>query len=587
MLVFFVLMQDIQKTTLTDMTNVTTRISEQLNHRIRELNQISYGVLANTYVRQSLLYLSGYDYSTVNFLIYLSAYSMITESLFAISQPFACIDRVNVFSDNNLFFSSKRFNNESEHLREYMLSKVKPQNLEINKDSQFILTKPHPDEWEEVNKDIVFSLQRLVGSVHNPIGLIEVQAKYKIISDICDIENIDSGNLFIIDQKKQIIFPSIHDADKKIIFFLEWYLENEEKNNFKNDVVFTRLFDDYTKANNLVAVKYSDYSDWLVIYSIPEKNLLKPVMKILKLIIILGIIASLLSFGIAYIIASHIYNPLRELKSKVEKFNYSELKFDEMEETFSKSDTEIAVLNNSFNTLAQKLKKSVEESLQTQSQIQKAYYKILQSQMNPHFLNNTISVIAILAKNIGEKKITDICRKLIHLLKYTYEKGEDYVTVSDEKETIVSYLGLLKYRYEHRLKYWIDIDSNLSNIILPRMTLQPFVENSLKHGLFGITYPIFITIQGEKNDTGWSIIIRDNGSGINSEVLFKIREEINQFNNSNTWLDNTQDFKGRGVGVINAYMRLKILYGNRMAFGINNHPEGGTEIKISIKEIQQ
>lgn len=581
-IVFIVFTHDIQDNKMKDMTNVTRMISEQLDLRVKEMNQISYGVLANTNVRQSLLYLSGYNYDSVNMLVYLSAYSMITDSIFTISQPFPDIDRVNVFSDNNIFFSSKRFNNESDKIRIHMLTRVRPPDIKTDKDAEFMLITPHLDEWVDDNKEVVFSLQRIVKGSHGPIGLIEVQENHKIISDICNIDNIDIGHVYIMDQEGNAIYPLTKSTPDKIKFFMKWF-KTTDHNKEDNERIH-KIYDEYTKTKQVVVSSFSDYTNWMVIYVLPEDYITGPIYKILKLILIIGLIGAFISFLIAYMIASHIYTPLRELKKKVEDFDYQDLNLNkaDVDHTFNKSDAEIALLNNTFDTMAIKLKKSIEETIETRSHVQRAYYKVLQSQINPHFLHNTISVISIMAKNLGDRKIPDICKKLNNLLKYTSDSSEDYVTISEEKENILAYLGLLQYRYEHRLEYFIEIDPALSNIKVPRMTFQPFVENSLKHGLYGINRAITIHIEGKRVNNGWEIIIKDNGTGIKERELSELLRVINLFNNSNTWLTDNPHTEVKGLGVLNTVMRLKILFGNSLVFEIGNGLKGGTEIRIHV-----
>ena len=565
-----------------DMNNIAVMISEQLNLRVKEMNQISYGVLANTYVRQALLFLNGYNYDNVNSRIYLDAYDMITDNLFTISLPFPDIDRVNVFTDQNIFFSNKYFNNSSAIITERLLARVKPRDMPIDNNAEFILVGPHLDEWVEYNRPIVFSLQRIVKGSQGIIGLIEVQSKYEIINELCNIDNNGSGRIYIIDKQNNIIYPFTKTARDRIGFYLKWSEKNKHKN---NDNVVANIYDDYTKTKQVVASKYSDYTGWTVIYALPETFITRPIYRVLGFFIVIGILGALLSFFIAYIIASYIYTPLRQLKHKVENFDYHSFSFkdNDINYNFSKADEEIALLNNTFDTMAQKLKKSVEETIQTRSKIQKSYYKILQSQINPHFLYNTISIISIMGRKLGKKKIPDICKKLTYLLKYSSDINEDYATVLEEKDNLSSYLGLLKYRFEHRLEYAIQIDPRLDNYLLPRMTLQPFVENCFKHGLYGMKEAIKIQVEGRVLDQGWEIVIQDNGSGIREDVLANINESIALYHHSDTLLDDNQQRKTNGLGVLNTFIRLRILFGDRLTFKIGNRPEGGTEVVIRIK----
>ncbi len=429
-IVFIILTQNIENNEIRDMNNVTALISEQLNLRIKEMNQISFGVLTNTYVRQSLLYLSGYNYETVNMLMYLSSYNMITDNIFTISQPFPDIDRVNVFSDSNMYFSSKRFDTDSGKVRKQLLSRPKPDDIKLEAGYSYNVLPPHDNEWEENPGEKIFSLQRVVQSSHGPIGIIEVQAKYNIIAEICDISPINSGRIFILDKGDNLIYPGkslAENGDEKLI------------NNYKNaeeisEHAAVKFMEQQSGIRYVAVSRVASYPDWIVLYMIPRTILNEPIFNILRLIIIIGIFGTAISFVIAYIIALHIYTPLRELKKKVENFDYQNINPDMNAYTFSNVDGEIAILNRSFDKMALKLKNSLDETIQTQQQIEKAYYKLLQSQMNPHFLHNTISVISIMAKNLGDGKIPDICSKLNTILKYTSDISENYVTLRAEKK---------------------------------------------------------------------------------------------------------------------------------------------------------
>ncbi len=582
-IVFIILTQNIENNEIRDMNNVTALISEQLNLRIKEMNQISFGVLTNTYVRQSLLYLSGYNYETVNMLMYLSSYNMITDNIFTISQPFPDIDRVNVFSDSNMYFSSKRFDTDSGEVRKQLLSRPKPGDIKLEAGYSYRVLPPHDNEWEEDSGEKIFSLQRVVQSSHGPIGIIEVQAKYNIIAEICNISPINSGRIFILDRSDNFIYSgqsSTDNSDEKLI--------NDYKNAEKMSEYTAVKFIEQKSGIRYVAVsRVASYPDWIVLYMIPRTILNEPIFNILRLIIIIGIFGTAISFVIAYIIALHIYTPLRELKKKVENIDYQNINPDMSAYAFSNVDGEIAILNRSFDKMALKLKNSLDETIQTQQQIEKAYYKLLQSQMNPHFLHNTISVISIMAKNLGDGKIPDICSKLNTILKYTSDISENYVTLRAEKENIDSFLGLLKYRYEHRMEYKIVIEDQLQNKLLPRMTLQPFVENCFKHGMYGLDRAIEISVFGRQTDDGWEIVISDDGTGIDEGELKRIKDEIYHFDNSSNWLNDNVYLKSSKLGILNTFIRLKLLYDEQLVFDIHNIAGSGSEIKIHIKEIQE
>ncbi len=119
------------------------------------------------------------------------------------------------------------------------------------------------------------------------------------------------------------------------------------------------------------------------------------------------------------------------------------------------------------------------------------------------------------------------------------------------------------------------------------MTLQPFVENCFKHGMYGLDRAIEISVFGRQTDDGWEIFIRDNGTGIDEDELKRIKDEIYHFNNSSNWLNDNVYLKSSKLGVLNTFMRLKLLYDEQLVFDIHNIAGSGSEIRIRVKEIQE
>lgn len=580
--VFVVVSQGIRETKMQDMTNVADMIAGQVDLRIKGMNQISNGVLANTAIRQSLLALNGYDYRTVNMFIYLEAYGKLSDNLFTLAQPFPDIDRIAVFTDKNMFFSSKRFDAKSETLKARLEQKLWPGMGNQAVPAGFYLEGPHYDLWDEAGSKMVFTLQRIVKGIRGPIGLIEIQGAYKILEEICDI---GVGHVYIVDADSALIYPARPESLPSP--GIGWDALRDFAVSHESFGAATVLESGGAEERYILTRRSSDFSGWTVVYSQSERSILEPVYTTLGIIVLIGLAGTLVSMVVAYLIAGHVYKPLRKLKTKVEAFDFQALGSGAHaipDSAFAGTDSEIVVLNYAFDAMVAKLGQSVEETIAAQSKSQKTYFKMLQSQINPHFLHNSLSVISVMARDLGDAKIPDLCRNLTSLLKYSSDLSREWVTVEDEMENAAAYLSLLKYRYEHRLEYTLDIDGAMAGLKIPKMTLQPLIENSMKHGMFGIDWPLRVVVSGFRKADRWFLRVEDNGAGFSEISLDRIRRTISDFEaGGGGVLDHVESDK-LGLGILNTFIRLRIFFGGRLDFAAGPGSGGGAAVEFSVAD---
>ncbi|MEZ0537483.1 sensor histidine kinase [Caldicellulosiruptoraceae bacterium PP1] len=229
----------------------------------------------------------------------------------------------------------------------------------------------------------------------------------------------------------------------------------------------------------------------------------------------------------------------------------------------------------SFNRLHERLKTSLNELIITKNQEINAKFLALQSQMNPHFLFNSLANISAMAEEGMNKDIIKLCNNIAQMLRYVSDNTKNYVTLYDEIEQTNRYLECMKIRYGVNLNYIIDIPSEIYNISIPKLIIQPLVKNCIKHA-FSTLPPWEIKIIGNLNDNIWTITIYDNGVGFSNQALNTIQEFMQKFNN----LDSIPDLKIEGMGILNIYIRLKLIYKDNIIFNIKNNDNSGACITI-------
>lgn len=243
---------------------------------------------------------------------------------------------------------------------------------------------------------------------------------------------------------------------------------------------------------------------------------------------------------------------------------------------------EIGSVMNNFNLMVVKiedlidviLKKDIEQK-ELELAKNRSELKALQSQINPHFMFNTLESIRMRSLIKGEEETAFIIENLAKLLRQTINWGEDNIKISDEIGFVNNYLSIQKYRFGDRLDFNMNISSECNNIRIPKLSILTFVENSCIHGMEGVTYNVKIGIDIIIEDDYLYICIADNGKGISFEKLNEIQYKIN---NCNFELING----GRGLGLLNAYMRLQRYSNNTMKFNIESDESYGTTIKIQL-----
>ena len=209
------------------------------------------------------------------------------------------------------------------------------------------------------------------------------------------------------------------------------------------------------------------------------------------------------------------------------------------------------------------------EQLKTKQR--EAEFKALASQINPHFLYNTLETIRMKARVNKEKEIEDLVKMLAKILRKNIRAGNEEVTINEEVEMVEAYLKIQKYRFEERIQYQIAVEESTKNLSILPLILQPVVENSIIHGLETKeeTGHIIINIRQDKDEI--VIIVEDDGKGIEPERLLEIQKEMNRRN-----------LNRPHIGTSNVHQRIQLKYGERYGLSITSIPGKMTKVAMRL-----
>ena len=235
---------------------------------------------------------------------------------------------------------------------------------------------------------------------------------------------------------------------------------------------------------------------------------------------------------------------------------------------------EARVLSDSMNTMIDKINELLEQVKTEQVRLRKAEFELLQSQINPHFLYNTLDAIVWLAEAGEQKKVVSMVGSLSDFFRISLNQGQDILDVREELQHVRSYLEIQQMRYQDILQYEICVPEELYSSRIPKITLQPLVENALYHGIKNKRGKGMIRIDGEMEDSDCILRITDNGRGMTPERLGQVREGIRNRNACETEI----------YGLYNVNERIRLNFGEKYGITITSTYGEGTCVTVRLPE---
>ncbi len=405
------------------------------------------------------------------------------------------------------------------------------------------------------------------------INTIEGQQTYETYANIVEqsMNAAQKGGyryyIYIYDEQGNVVYPFRSNSENEISKSY-WGQINDNNEIYVNYISDEKFVGKYYK---------SDFTSWTTLVLSRTSEIMKPIYRFTLVSSIFVLILLIILLLISYSISNSITVPLQKIKNSIHDYNLNnETKVNPLET--SNDFDELTSLSTTFYHMQKRIDEYVSELITVKTHDLQSQFSALQSQMNPHFIYNSISLISIMCEEEGNYDVVDFCQGLTSLLRYSSTNYLCNVTVKDEVDNANTYLKLLQKRYDGLLDIDVSLPIELYTIEIPKLVLQPLVENCIKYGLESIP-PWFISIEGTITEDGWSIIISDTGNGFSSDILRNIQNKINNIDVNNS----IPDLEPNGMGIINVYIRLKIYYKSKLHFQIGNQSEGGAYIQIKVK----
>lgn len=424
----------------------------------------------------------------------------------------------------------------------------------------YILQPPHSNPWKPEADPVISVVKRFWDNDRVENAIFEVQLPYSLLEDTCWQESFsDNKQILIFDENGSLIFP--YRA-------LSFVVSQDTLRQIEADISEGKT--SHVGTDYLFATHTSDYTNWQTVLignsSLLQRQLVQYAVVTLFFILLLGFSTLM----VLTILTRRLTRPLNNLVEKVHDVSLEKLNLDFGNQT----PDELASLDESFQAMFQKLHDSVQEVYETRIRETNAHLHALQSQINPHFLYNTLNSIGAAAQIYGVETATKMCQSLANMMRYITSK-QDKNRLIDEMTHTENYLSLCQIPYGDTFHYSINIPPEMYNLTIPKLTIQPLVENAISHGFESSDPPFAVFINGSiRNDGRWCLVVTDNGCGFSEDKIAELNEFVAQYKREgNTALDTTSLDIG-GLGLKNIFARLLIIFNGNVDFSVVNNTVG-------------
>lgn len=396
------------------------------------------------------------------------------------------------------------------------------------------------------------------------IGVILIDLKLRFISEIVkDIQLDKSGFLMIVDDKGEIIYaPDNYIENYKYISQSEEYTED----------ILSELSEEtdiqYLYQNLL-------YTDWNTIGIFEKDDLLPESLQVYFFVISYLFIILLFSITGSYYLSRVMSKPVDDLNMVMKKVEDGDLSVRYMD---TRKD-EIGILGDNFNRMLIQINELITINHIQDKQKREAELELLQSQIKPHFLYNTLDTINWMARKNGIHDVADIINDLSQIFRIGLSKGKEKIILEEEINHIHSYMRIQKVRYGDKLDYDIQVNSNLYKIPIIKLVLQPIVENAIYHGIKERRGRGYILVEILEVNNNLCIRVKDDGKGMATEKVDIINRNLQDGSKN---LEYIRKGNNKSYGMINVHSRIRINYGEQYGLTIKSEENKGTIVTILL-----
>ena len=413
----------------------------------------------------------------------------------------------------------------------------------------------------------VISMSRAVEITNGPYtdqGVLLIDIRYNSLERLFDGVNLGNGGYaYLISSDGEIIYhPKAQLIDSGIV------KENNQESAGLKDGNYEEVFDG---EKRIVSVKTVGYTGWKIVGVTPLDGMsLNNIKTKLLMVFIIAFVLFILSIINSYI-STRITDPIKELEKAVNEIEQGNLEV----EVRSAGSYEIQHLGTSIQSMARRIRKLMNDIVAEHESKRRSEFDTLQSQINPHFLYNTLDIIVWMIENEKQSEAVKVVTALARFFRISLSKGKSIIPVKDELEHVRNYLMIQHMRYKNKFTYDIEADEDVLELASLKLMLQPLVENAIYHGMEFMDGDGEILVRAWRREDDLYMSVSDNGLGMTQEQVERLFQAA----------DHTSSGRGSGIGVKNVNERIKLYFGTGYGLEILSEPDEGTTVTAHLPAI--
>lgn len=315
------------------------------------------------------------------------------------------------------------------------------------------------------------------------------------------------------------------------------------------------------KEDVLIGYASSAVTGWVTVYVVPYRQLLRNLPTVSYTDLLVTLVLLLLSVAISYVISSHLTRPIKRIMAAIQLTGAGDFST----KLPDQSQLEFRILVKRYNQMNERILELIEENYKSTRREKEAEMLALNLQLNPHFLYNTLNIINWMALERDENEISQMIVSLSTMLQYTVNNGQEEVLLVDDLNWLKSYTHIMEKRYAGILQIQYDVEDMPPGTVVPKLFLQPIVENAIIHSMEAAERDGQIMITGRKAGERLYFSVSDNGAGM-----------------SKTHIEALLIHDAGGIGLRNVRKRLKLMYGDMAELQIQSEIGAGTAVTVVI-----
>lgn len=558
------------------MNQSVKRISQQTDSFLANMNDITKIVLYNLELQKTLFDAMNFPDTDQNYFdINLEEKRKVNGILFTIMGTKEIPRRVNIFNGRRNIISLSTIPGNTEP-PQADLTRLPWIPLLHQSDVYAITLPPHADVQ---GSPLVVSFIRKVTNTSTAntttLGYVEVQQPYSMIENIVKPSLFKNARIYVADDQGRLIYPIDSGQAAEFEYYYSKGLESSSKERFST----------HNQRNGKAELVYtakSEMNGWTVLQVIPLSEFTGSARKFQVVLFLVSILLLAITLSLMYVISVSLTSPLRQLHKSLKNVSLQTpfLHFD-----VQSNHNELVWFTHALNKTLQRLQETMKQTIEARSKEVEAHFQALQAQIDPHFLYNSLMGISSVAQEEGSPKVEEMCFLLSRMLRYAGSYDSSIVALEDEIRNAECYIQLYKFRYEDDLDYEFELDPGILAVQVPKLVLQPLIENSFNHAFTRIKPPYRLRVQGKIENNRWMLTVSDNGPGFSPEAIENIQERMKQYDQSLENYDYENKLEIGGMAIFNVYIRLKMIVKEPIIFEISNHEDAGASVTFGGKFI--